>query len=710
MNFKYRPEIDGLRALAVIAVILNHIDPNLLPSGYLGVDIFFVISGYVITGSIMNREAKSLADHLSSFYVRRMKRLFPALITCIIVTSLLICIFNPKPVDSLNTGMAALLGGSNLYLFQRATDYFAGSTQLNVFTHTWSLGVEEQFYFFYPIFLWYLLKAAPTNKGLWKPFVACLGMAGVALMISKVVTGSSLGFLPGGIMTLIPMIPYGLVACAIPLAAHLKPWKRQLLNAISLLTALTAVSLCFFLFTYDRNFSAAFFLMPARLWELSVGCLLFLWLNRDGRFQPIPISSNLLVPLLLASLFLPLALGKQATVLVVGLTVLLMGTLTPGTSVYRLFTHPWAQKIGIISYSLYLWHWSVLSLSRWTIGVTPWTIVPQLVLIFLLALASFHWIEEPLRHAKWSLSPVRLLGSGLAAIILSLLGIFSLKTQAAHLSLDRRFPSPFVMKMEEGAKKFRINNFVDPVRLTQSLTLDESNQILPRPRVYLVGDSHAEHYIDSLRDLLPERGLGSATIGWRCGYISPEDIGKLTRQWMEGCEKFKPFIDSFIEREVRPGDVFILSQRWNEKKEARHLSTAIKELASRLASKEVPLILLDDVPELAVEDPLFCERRPWRPLPRSDCFQSLQKVNADQQGMDAIGFKLMHGPLRNVSYLRLRELYCSDGVCGPSLGKEMIYRDNNHLNRQGSLIGARKIAALIRQLSPVQPTPVEPAL
>jgi peptidoglycan/LPS O-acetylase OafA/YrhL len=711
VTLKYRPEIDGLRALAVIAVILNHIHPALLPSGYLGVDIFFVISGYVITGSLLNREAKSLGEHLLHFYVRRIKRLFPALITCVLVTSLLISLLNPNPVDSLNTGMAALLGGSNLYLFQRATDYFASSTQLNVFTHTWSLGVEEQFYFFYPIFLWYALKPAPSNQRLWKAFLACLAMVALALLLSKVLTGSSLGFLPGGITTLLPLMPYGLVACTIPLAAHLKIWKAHKRNAITLLLALTALSLSLYLFSYDRNFPAAHFLMPARLWELSMGCLLFLWLHRKGRLQPIRLAPITLAPLLVVSLFLPQELGKQATVLVVSLTVLLMGSFTPGTRVYRIFTHPWAQKIGVISYSLYLWHWSVLSLSRWTIGVNTWTIVPQVVVMLLLAWASFRWIEEPFRHGKQLQSQIRILGAGLTAILVASLGIFSLKSQAAHLSLDRRFPSEFARNLEEGAKKFnmaRIDHLVDPDALTRSLTLDEHNHALPRPRVYLIGDSHAEHYIDSLKDLLPERGLGSATIGWRCGYISPEDIGPLTRRWMEGCEQYKTFIDGFIDRTVQSGDVVVLAHRWNEKKEAPHLSSAIEELASRLAPKQIPLILLDDVPELAVDDPLFCEQRPWRPLPRPECFQSLQQVNVNQRGMDSIGYKLSHGRLHNVNYLKLRTLYCSNGVCGPAVGREMIYRDNNHLNYRGSQLGARKIAALIRQLSPVQPTPVRP--
>lgn len=701
---KYRPDIDGLRALAVIAVIVNHIQPSCLPSGYLGVDIFFVISGFVITGSLTTRQGQSIGGQLSGFYGRRIKRLFPALITCVLVTSVLICLFNPEPSESLQTGIAALLGGSNLYLFDRATDYFASSTQLNVLTHTWSLGVEEQFYFFYPIFLWYALRPAPKNRRLLITFLTILFMAAVGLVLSKWITGSSFGLLPGGFTAVAPLIPYAMVACAIPMAAHLKLWRNQKRNAMGLLVVLTALSLAFYLWAYDRNFPAAYFLMPARLWELSAGCILFLWLNKKAECQPIGRIPSLALLLLLGALFLPLALGKQATVLVVGLTILLIGSLQPETSTYKILTHPWAQKLGIISYSLYLWHWSVLSLSRWTIGVSPWTILPQLVLMLVLALVSFHWIEEPFRRSKRLPSQIQVLGSGLAAIVLAILGLFSLKAQAGHLSLDRRFPSDFARRMEEGEKEFntaRIDHRVDATKLTRSLTLDEYNRSLPRPRVYLIGDSHAEHYIDALRDLLPDRGLGSATIGWRCGYIPREDIGQLTRQWMVGCENYKSFIDGFIGREVQAGDVMVLSQRWNEKKEDKHLFSALEDLAARLAAKKVPLVLLDDVPELAVENPLFCERRPWRPFLPSDCFQTLAQVNENERGMDAIGSKLMHGKMHNVHYLKLRQLYCAGNTCGPTVGQEMIYRDNNHLNYKGSLIGARRISALIRQLSPL---------
>ena len=106
---KYRPEIDGLRAFAVIAVIINHFNKDILPSGYLGVDIFFVISGYVITSSIAERKSKNFSDFIISFYQRRIKRLLPALIFFVLITSLLICFFREDSAGSIHTGISSLL-------------------------------------------------------------------------------------------------------------------------------------------------------------------------------------------------------------------------------------------------------------------------------------------------------------------------------------------------------------------------------------------------------------------------------------------------------------------------------------------------------------------------------------------------------------------------------------------------------------------------
>ena len=151
----YRPEIDGLRAFAVVTVIINHFNKNILPGGYLGVDIFFVISGFVITSSLYQRPSENFKDFITGFYERRIQRLVPALSVFVLITSIAICFFNAQPGNSLITGLTSLFGLSNIYLLKNSTDYFAQSTELNVFTNTWSLGVEEQFYILFPFLIWF---------------------------------------------------------------------------------------------------------------------------------------------------------------------------------------------------------------------------------------------------------------------------------------------------------------------------------------------------------------------------------------------------------------------------------------------------------------------------------------------------------------------------------------------------------------------------
>ncbi|MEB3199888.1 MAG: acyltransferase family protein [Synechococcaceae cyanobacterium] len=336
----YRPEIDGLRAIAVLAVIVNHIDPLWLPSGHLGVDIFFVISGCVITGSLARQPGRELGDLLSGFYARRLRRLVPALLLMVVPTALLICLVDPHPHGALRTGLMALVGLSNLELLQQATDYFARAAQLNPFTHTWSLGVEEQFYLLFPLLVW-----------------SC-----------------GLGRRPQG--------------------------RRRLALAMTLLSL---ASLIGFVVLWQRAPASAYFLMPTRLWELGAGCLLQLALEGRGRLEqwlgrlpPLPLAVALL-----ASLTLPRSQGLLAHVACVLLTALLLGSLRRGQGLQRLLSHPRLVYIGLLSYSLYLWHWVVLCLGRWTIGLRPATLAPLLLLMLLLAVASYELVETPLRRARW---------------------------------------------------------------------------------------------------------------------------------------------------------------------------------------------------------------------------------------------------------------------------------------------------------------------
>jgi peptidoglycan/LPS O-acetylase OafA/YrhL len=149
----YRIDIEGLRALAVLAVILNHVRDGLLNSGYLGVDIFFVISGYVITASLQTSRDVPIGAFLLAFYTRRIKRIAPALILCVGISSAALVLCDPDPAVSFKTGIFALLGLANVYLYLEHINYFASDTAFNAFMHTWSLGVEEQFYLILPVLI-----------------------------------------------------------------------------------------------------------------------------------------------------------------------------------------------------------------------------------------------------------------------------------------------------------------------------------------------------------------------------------------------------------------------------------------------------------------------------------------------------------------------------------------------------------------------------
>jgi peptidoglycan/LPS O-acetylase OafA/YrhL len=164
-KLKYWKDIDGLRFIAVFSVVVGHYFPNLVPQGFLGVDVFFVISGYVITQLLFTMEKNRARSFLIEFYAKRLRRIIPALLIVVTLALLAHFLFVTRVDGAIsNTGAYSLIGISNMYLWYLAFDYFSLSASQNPFTHTWSLGVEEQFYALYPIFFFLCWKLAKKRR------------------------------------------------------------------------------------------------------------------------------------------------------------------------------------------------------------------------------------------------------------------------------------------------------------------------------------------------------------------------------------------------------------------------------------------------------------------------------------------------------------------------------------------------------------------
>lgn len=628
----YRPEIDGLRALAVVAVIINHFNKDILPSGYLGVDIFFVISGFVITSSLAERSSNSFGDFLMGFYTRRIRRLVPPLVLFVIVTSVLICLFNPNPMFSLRTGITSLFGFSNLYLLEQSTNYFAASTEMNVFTHTWSLGVEEQFYFLFPFLLWFTGFSRFTAKG---PRNLCLTIG-----------------------------------------------------------VLSVSSLIAFVYLYSDNQSAAYFLMPTRFWELGAGCLLFLGLKHSTTLRR---RLNGIPPLMVTTaivviLFVPLQFAVPATIAVVGLTTVLIAGLSPGTAAYGLFTQSRVVYIGLISYSLYLWHWGIISISQWTIGIYWWSVPFQLGLILLISMASYHYIETPFRRSDRSILRWQLIGYGLGATASTAMIVTFLGNSIAHsiylgnilkVETPENLRATWWRNLETGQYIERCHIELEYRRalLTECLHRKQAD----KPTLYVIGDSHARNYLIAVRNAFSSHQSVYLTIGYACAFFPPSLISREVES-QTNCSDYAKDVAAYLSKETKKGDVVFIGQALaGDRGATPKYFNFIGKLASSLASRDVPVVLLDGTAP-PPKGPEFCLTLPWSPSgKRTGCFTSKTEVKQRYSKFDKLAksFVARHP---NTFYIPLRDGLCVKKVCGQttSMGTPIWHDYGGHITEKSS--------------------------
>jgi len=365
----YRAEIDGLRALAVLPVIFFHAGLELFSGGYVGVDIFFVISGYLIT-TIIITEIEKKTFSISNFYERRARRILPALFFVMFVTTLLsIYLLFPAYLKEYGQSLIYVSVFISNILFWQQSGYFDTDSELKPLLHTWSLAIEEQFYILFPIFL-------------------------------------------------------------------LIFWRFGLIKVMSIIILISLLS--FFLAEYMSYSSpnAAFYMLPTRGWELLIGSLCALYLYKSHKIKPNILSNSLSFLGLILIVFSIFTLndttpfpGKYALIPTLG-TALIIIFAVPNTLTNKILSFKIFVGFGLISYSTYLWHQPVISLSKHYLktDLDSELLFPIFGFIFFIAYISWRFIEKPFRN-KFNFSTQQIFQFSLAGILIfSLSGIFINKT------------------------------------------------------------------------------------------------------------------------------------------------------------------------------------------------------------------------------------------------------------------------------------------
>ena len=670
MLLSYRRDIDGLRAIAVLAVVLFHTGIPGFSGGFVGVDIFFVISGYLITSIIIN-ELKAGTFSLRSFYERRIRRIFPAFFSVVAFVFVIgAYLFDQRAFADLGRSIVASTLFSSNILFWRESGYFASPSLQKPLLHTWSLAVEEQFYILFPLLLLLVARFGKARYLFWISTAALFSFA------------ASL---------------YGVV----------------------------------------HHPSPTFYLVPTRAWELMIGSLLSLGIfpAPAKKWQQFTGGVVGLILVSVAVFFYTEATpfpGVTALVPVVGAAFVIWSGFGDNTHpVGRLLGTKSLVFTGRISYSLYLWHWPLVSFWKYlTFGL--WSVVDSVVIIFVsvvCAVLSWKYIEQPFR-GNHPLLPERqrLFVLGVSAMVVAVLtGLTIVRFDGMEWRLSRFYPE--IMAVKE-----RANN--DPMwqvyeqweQRTENIAPGEDMPVVGVPGAVpsfaLIGDSHARALIPAMEFQAQRHGLAGymltkSNTPLLLG-VSRRSDGNIDSGFDEAAhnERVMAFIRQHpeIRMVLLVGRwAFYIKGSWSEKGEAAGCSILVdasgygggtdangavlksglaKTIAALLALKR-QVVLVTDVPEIGYDVPrVYYTQSRWPELRALDAGitldairPSLTEYNDRQEEANAILEQLAHDQavllVRPESMLfdhQRRSLVMSGG--------ELLYNDDDHLSRAGALFVA----------------------
>lgn len=452
----YRADLEGLRGIAILLVVAVHTGVPWLTGGYVGVDIFFVLSGFLITGLIVREKRTTGHLRFADFYVRRLRRLLPALFLMLIVVCgcamLVLAPAGQRPQFTLAS--AASFWSSNIYLGVKQFDYFAQGPGANWFLHTWSLGVEEQFYLVWPALLVWLLGRGGAGGNL-----------------------------------------------------------KRLKIALWLVAATSLVACITLTYTLPQP---AFYMMPTRAWQFAVGALVWIYCMVPSTERSSPVVTRTHASIVgwlglgliaVASVWLSSTTaypGPYALLPTLGAVALIFAGSGHGapSATTRLLSIKPLQWIGHVSYSWYLWHWPVLMIGKALIhSDSPAYRVLLVAISFVVACASYTFVESPIRHQKlWLRWPRSTVGGALAVMVLAV----GIGVGLHHRAVTQWATPPFrvyAAASDDWPAVYRGCDADSPV--VKICSVGPANA---RHTVVLIGDSHAAQWYPAMKRVFDRPG------------------------------------------------------------------------------------------------------------------------------------------------------------------------------------------------------------
>ncbi|GIK83283.1 MAG: acyltransferase [Alphaproteobacteria bacterium] len=627
---RFLPTVQGVRAIAVILVVLFHAWPAIVPGGYVGVDVFFVISGFLITRLLLREvEATGRIDFVA-FYARRLRRLLPALVVVVLAVMaaswMLHAPLERKMLTS--SAVASLVYLSNVWFAHQATDYLADDAHGNPLLHTWSLSVEEQFYLVWPALIW-LVVAMAARAGVNAHARMRIAFAAVALVS---------------------------LALCLGLAGYLRPW--------------------------------AFFGSPARAWEFAAGALVALW---AGRAVPRTAGTQMgqwvaLASLLVAAFFFSSATPYPgiATVLPVAATcALLVSAVGGGTGpIARTLAASPMAWLGNLSYAWYLWHWPVLTFARDALGLGGLLATSAaLAVSLILAWGTYILVENPVRFARPLVArPAASLWLAGVLTVSALAATFQVRAMAV-VSLQDSEQRRYETAVADQADVYRKGCHAEYLEERPANCVFGANS---SPRILvLFGDSHAAQWFPALERL-------AVAAGWRlvpmtksacpAPLFEPFDPN-LGRPYVE-CTRWRERALQRI-RELRPDLLVISSSRKNSAFTdggdiaMRAWDTGVRELLERVSNASSSVLIIEDTPRPDFSVPQCLARAQWRGLdPGSAC--AFEVSDASQRTIDRM-WSVGDRGVPNVRLFDPTSLVCPQRTCLTERNGMVLYSDSHHL-------------------------------